>query len=160
PAVGTTTYRNNMDQLKSYYIGNSSFTKVVEEIVSLGASVTFKVERPTSYNPFNVNIWVDYNQDGSFASNELVASSGSLNGTTYTGSFTVPTSATMGYTRIRIGTAFANLSNTTCGANQYGEFNDYRMKITPDNVAPVISFIGTDTIAVEVGRIFTAPGFT
>jgi PKD repeat protein len=159
PAIGATTYRNNMDQLKSYYIGNSSFTKVVEEVVSLGATVNFKVYRQTNYNPFNVNIWVDYNQDGNFASNELVASSGSLAGTVYSGSFTVPNTATLGYSRIRIGTAFANLSNTPCGANQYGEFNDYRIKITPDDVAPVISFTGNDSVEVEVGRNFTDPGF-
>jgi PKD repeat protein len=160
PAIGTTTYRNNMDQLKSYYIGNSSFTKVVEAIVSLGASVNFKVYRQTQYNPFNVNIWVDYNQDGNFASNELVSSSGSLSGTVYSGSFTIPTTANLGYTRIRIGTAFANMSNSPCGANQYGEFNDYRIRITPDNVAPVISFNSGDTLTVEVGRTFIDPGFT
>jgi hypothetical protein len=89
-----------------------------------------------------------------------VASSGSLPGTLYSGSFTVPTTATQGYTRMRIGTAFANLSNTPCGANQYGEFNDYRIKITSDNVAPVISFNSSDTLTVEVGRTFTDPGFS
>ncbi len=78
----------------------------------------------------------------------------------FTGSFTVPTTVVTGYTRLRIGSAFSTLSNTPCGANQYGEFNDYRIKITPDQTAPTISFVDGDTVFVEVGRVFTDPGFS
>ena len=160
PAIGTVAYRNNTAQIAGYTVGNTSITKTVEAIVDLGGSFNFAISRSSNYNPANFKMWIDYNQDGTFQSTEMVASSGSITGKTYNGSITIPTSATIGNTRMRIGTAFDNLSNTPCGANQYGEFNDFRVRITPDLTKPTVNFNGADTIFVEVGRVYTDPGYT
>ena len=156
PALGTVGYRDNTNKIKSYSFG----TKAVEGIADIGGTYSFSVTRPTALNTANTNVWIDYNQDGSFQSSELVASSGVVAGRTYTGTITIPLNATIGITRMRVGTAVGLLSNAPCGANMYGDFNDYRIKITPDLTKPTITFSGNDTIFVEVGRVFTDPGFT
>jgi PKD repeat protein len=160
PAIGMVTYRDNTSQLTGYQIGSSSITKNVEAIVGIGGTYNFTITRNSTFNPVNFKMWIDYNQDGTFQNSELVASSGSMTGATYSGSVTIPLTAKIGNTRMRIGTAFDNLSNTPCGANQYGEFNDFRVRVTPDITKPVISFTGNDVIVVEVGRVFIDPGYT
>ncbi len=164
PAVGTVTYRDNTNQVKNYTVNSVIIpNKAVEAVVDLGGKFPFSVKRLSNFNAANINIWIDYNADGTFQNTELAASSGATTGITYSGNITIPTSATTGYTRMRIGTNFASLSNTPCGANVFGDYNDYRIKITPDVTAPTITFLPNntqDTIYVEVGRTFVNPGDT
>jgi PKD repeat protein len=156
PALGTVSYRDNTNKIKNYSFG----TKAVEAIADVGGTYNFSVTRYGILNTASINIWIDYNQNGVFQSSELVASSGVLTGKTFTGSITIPASATLGVTRMRIGTSVAFQNNLPCGANMYGDFNDYRIKITPDLSAPAIEFNGSDTIYVEIGRVFIDPGYT
>lgn len=160
PALGTVAYRDNTDKFAAYNVGSVSITKPVEAIIDLGGTFSFAITRVSNYNQANFKMWIDYNQDGTFQSSELVASSGAIPNKTYSGSITVPLNAKLGNTRMRIATAFNNLSNTPCGANQYGEFNDFRVRVIADLVKPVIQFNGADTLLVEVGRNFVDPGFT
>jgi PKD repeat protein len=166
PTVGTVSYRDNTAKTATYLIGTTQIIKNVEAVVGLGSSNSFSISRASNFNAANFKVWIDYNQDGSFDPvNELAASSGVTTAKTFTGSFTVPASAKTGYTRMRIGTAFGNLTNTPCGANTFGDFNDFRIKVTADETAPVITFNGgavnSDySVTVEVGRTFTDPGFT
>ncbi len=166
PTIGTITYRDNTSQTATYLIGQTSITKNVEAILGLGTSTSFTIDRLSNFNACNFKVWVDFNQDGTFdQTTELVASSGITAGKSYNGSIVVPTTAKVGYTRMRIGTSFNNTSNTPCGANQFGDFNDFRIKITPDETAPIITFNGWNagapaTVFVEVGRSFNDPGYT
>src|SRR6185503_4028729 len=52
--------------------------------------------------------------------------------------------------------------NVPCGPNQFGEFEDYRVVVTPYNILPVIKLKGTstlkDTIKVEQGYPYTDAG--
>ncbi len=156
PALGTIAYRDNTSKIKNYSFG----VKAVEAVVELGGTYNFSISRGGNLNSANINVWLDYNQDGTFQASELAASSGVLTGKTWNGSLSVPTSALTGTTRMRIGTAVGLQSNLPCGANLYGDFNDYRVRVTADLSAPTISFNGNNTIYVEVGRVFTDPGFT
>lgn len=160
PAIGTVGYRDNTAQFAAYIIGGTSVTKSVEAVVDLGGTFDFAVTRNGNNNLANFKIWIDYNQDGTFQNSEMVASSGSIAAKTYTGTITVPLTAKIGNTRMRVATAFDNLSNTPCGVNQYGEFNDFRVRVTPDLTKPLINFTDADTLEVEVGRTFVEPGFT
>ncbi len=162
PAVGTVTYRDNTNKFTTYVVNNITIAnKAVEAVVGLGESFNFNVKRLSNFNACNFNIWIDWNQDGTFQTSELVASSGVTTGVNYTGSITIPATAKLGYTRLRIGTNFATLSNTPCGINTFGDYNDFRIKVTPDITAPVITIAGNvDTVFVEVGRVFADPGTT
>ena len=156
PALGSVAYRDNTDKVKTYSFG----TKAVEAITNIGETYTVSVRRAGSLNSANTKIWVDYNQDGVFQTTELAAFSGAINNATFTGTITIPLNATSGITRMRIGTSVGLLANNPCGTNVYGDFNDYKIRITPDLTAPAITFVGTNPVLVEVGRVYTDPGYT
>ena len=50
---------------------------------------------------------------------------------------------------MRVGSAYSNFSNTPCGVNQVGEFEDYEIVLANDGTIPVITLVGNDTISVE-----------
>lgn len=162
PAVGTTTYRDNTNKFTTYFIKTVTLAnQPVVAWLGLGETYDFNVKRQSNFNAANFKIWIDYNQDGIFQTTELAASSGLTSGANFVGSITVPASASLGFTRLRIGTNFDLLSNTPCGTNTFGDFNDFRVNITPDITAPSISITGNiDSVYVEVGRVFNDPGTT
>ena len=70
-------------------------------------------------------VWIDYNQNGSFTdSGELVFSQGATQNTSVGGSFTVPTSALDGETRMRVSMKYNGIP-TSCETFSYGEVEDY-----------------------------------
>jgi PKD repeat protein len=72
-------------------------------------------------------IWIDWNGDGDFADSgeEVFSGSGS---STVTGSFTVPTSAATGSTRMRVIMKYGGYASY-CGTFTYGEVEDYTVNI-------------------------------
>ena len=73
-------------------------------------------------------IWVDYNQDGDFDdAGELVFAPASSNGTV-SGSFTIPGSAALGQTRMRVSMKW-NGAAGPCESFTYGEVEDYTLDI-------------------------------
>jgi hypothetical protein len=96
---------------------------------------TISISFGTDANQY-AGVWIDYNQDGDFDdAGEFVAYntvSAGASGTTNL-SFTVPLTATLGQTRMRIrGGNDSQLSNTPCGASSsgFGETEDYLVNIT------------------------------
>lgn len=81
----------------------------------------------SSYNEF-WKIWIDYDQDGTFESNELVVSGSSSSSATLSGTFTVPATAIAGTTRMRVSMKY-NSAQTACEAFAYGEVEDYTVNI-------------------------------
>ena len=78
-------------------------------------------------------VWIDYNQDGDFAdSGEQVYNRASTKTTPISGSFTVPTSALNGATRMRVSMKY-NASPTSCETFSYGEVEDYTVIIGGSN---------------------------
>ncbi len=98
-----------------------------------GEPQTFTLTPGFSGNSFpeRFRIWIDYNQDGEFASNELVYDSGSGSSSAVSGSFTVPESALVGSTRMRISMKYVGgiwsegPPPTVCENYSYGETEDY-----------------------------------
>lgn len=91
----------------------------------------------TSYNE-GYAVFVDYNQDGDFAdSGETVYTRTASKTTPVSGSFTVPTTALSGSTRIRVAMRY-NAVPAACGSFNYGEVEDYTVIIggTADTQAP------------------------
>ncbi|NQY05815.1 MAG: T9SS type A sorting domain-containing protein, partial [Flavobacteriaceae bacterium] len=76
------------------------------------------------------SVWIDYNQDGDFTdSGEQVWTQSATTSTPVSGSFTVPTSATEGATRMRVSMKY-NAIPTSCESFTYGEVEDYTVNIT------------------------------
>tara|TARA_R110002012_G_scaffold94354_2_gene228446 strand:- start:2078 stop:5116 length:3039 start_codon:yes stop_codon:yes gene_type:complete len=74
-------------------------------------------------------IWVDFNQNGTFDSNELVVSGSSSSSATLSATFNVPTSALTGATRMRVSMKY-NASQSPCETFSYGEVEDYTVIIS------------------------------
>jgi len=82
----------------------------------------------TSYNE-GYAVWIDYNQDGDFTdSGEQVWSKSASKTSPVSGSFTIPTSATIGETRMRVSMKY-NAIPTSCETFSYGEVEDYTVNI-------------------------------
>jgi len=133
--------------------GYSDYTQENSATMSYGKTYDLTVSRKTTSNPANYKAWIDFNIDGVFDAGEEVLNSGSINSLTATASFTVPKRSLIfeGKTRMRVGASYSNFSNTPCGVNQVGEFEDYEIVLVNDGTIPVITLIGSDTISVEKG---------
>ncbi len=73
-------------------------------------------------------VWIDYNQNGNFDANEQVFSKSKTKSSTVSGSFTVPTSALIGTTRMRVSMKY-NIVPTACEVFASGEVEDYTINI-------------------------------
>ncbi|CAM1351948.1 M43 family zinc metalloprotease [Tenacibaculum halocynthiae] len=93
--------------------------------------------RSTVYSE-GYSVWIDYNQNGDFTdSGEQVWSKAASKDTSVTGQFTIPTSAKLGNTRMRVSMKY-NGTPTSCESFSYGEVEDYKIIINGD-VAPSCS---------------------
>lgn len=75
------------------------------------------------------SVWIDYNQDGTFQSSERVVSGSSSSSATLQATFSVPTSAASGNTRMRVAMKYNTSNASSCGTFSYGEVEDYTVNI-------------------------------
>ena len=84
----------------------------------------------SSYTEF-WQIFIDYNRDGDFDdSGEQVVTGSSSSSATLSGTFTVPSSTSFGYTRMRVSMKW-DAAATPCESFSYGEVEDYLVYLTP-----------------------------
>ncbi|RKR10339.1 putative secreted protein (Por secretion system target) [Flavobacterium sp. 90] len=75
-------------------------------------------------------VFIDYNQDGDFSdSGETVFTKAASTASTATGSITIPATATLGTTRLRVSMKY-NAIPTSCESFSYGQVEDYTINIT------------------------------
>ncbi|HET9503272.1 MAG TPA: M4 family metallopeptidase, partial [Hymenobacter sp.] len=110
-----------------YYDGTALTTSVAAgSSQTINFSVGFVGSAYTEY----WKIFIDYNQDGDFAdSGETIVSGSSSSAGTLSSTFTVPTTAKTGKTRLRV-VLSDNSATTSCGTYSYGETEDYSISIT------------------------------
>ena len=101
-----------------------------------GATYPISVTVPLAYIDLRIHVWIDWNSDGDWVdAGEDVFTSPAPNAVTViTGNITVPATATLGLTRMRIrydayDTPGAN--STPCGTSDFGQVEDYTIKIVP-----------------------------
>ncbi len=96
--------------------------------------------RTNANTPENVRVWIDYNNDGTFSASELVFSAD--NAILHTGTFTPPTTATLGTRlRLRVAADYANgLVPTACSTPQYSQDEDYGVTLTANVNPPTAAF--------------------
>jgi PKD repeat protein len=115
----------NNSSSKSYYTDYTSISTNATRGSSVSVSLTpgFASSSYTEY----WKVWVDYNKDGDFADSgeEVFAKTGS---SSVSGSFTVPTSASTGSTRMRVIMKYSGYASY-CGSFTYGEVEDYSINI-------------------------------
>ena len=121
-------YSNNSGNDGGYgdYTGSEIF-------LNRGSSSDLEVEVGYGGQTYNESIivWIDYNQDGDFSANEIVASENSTS-TGLQDTFTVLEDALLGITRIRVSVVWAGnvqSGQDPCGEYEYGETEDYCVTI-------------------------------
>jgi PKD repeat protein len=108
--------------------GYTNFTALSANLTKgASASVTLTAGYAGSAYREYFRIFIDYNHDGDFAdTGETVFSKNAK--TSVSGSFTVPTSALTGATRMRITMKYGSYASS-CGTFTYGEVEDYTANI-------------------------------
>lgn len=152
-------------------IDNTSTGQFYSDFTNISTTITKDVSETISITPtwtgnkYNEGyaVWIDYNQNGQFDdAGELVWSKSPSQDTPVSGTFTVPTSALEGTTRMRVIMRY-NQIPSSCGEFTYGEVEDYTVNIvggTADTVAPVITLLGDSTVDINVGDTYTDAGAT
>jgi len=110
--------------------GYADYTSMSTDL-NPGSSQTIYISagfRSTSYTEF-WHVWIDFNQNGTFDSNEEMVSGSSSSSGTLSGNFTVPSDAKPGTTRMRVSMKY-NAAATPCETFNYGEVEDYTVNIT------------------------------
>ena len=108
-----------------------SYYSTLGHTTAVQSVVNFSVSTGPTYN-VRVYLWVDYNQDGDFIdAGEQVAYNNNVgNNSTWASSFTIPATANIGTTRMRIRTLYYGSSGMhPCNNLPYGESEDYNLTI-------------------------------
>lgn len=108
----------------------SNFTGTSTDL-SKGNNYSLSVTPTWSGSAYNEGyaMWIDYNQDGDFTDpGEQVWTKSASKTTPVSGSFTVPSSALSGETRMRVSMKY-NAIPTSCETFSYGEVEDYTVNI-------------------------------
>lgn len=101
----------------------------------------------SSYTEF-WKVWIDFNQNGTFDASEEVVSGSSSSASNLSYTFTVPTSANAGSTRMRVAMKW-NGAPTACESFSYGEVEDYTVSI---GASKGVSSINTIIADAELGN--------
>ncbi|GAB2782066.1 hypothetical protein GCM10027275_27370 [Rhabdobacter roseus] len=111
----------------------SNFTNITGQVVA-GQSYSFTARAVPggvgTYFPQQLSIWIDFNKDGIFETNERVFQSSSAMAPTLTGTITIPAGAQAGSTRMRVRSAYNVAANDPCSSLTFGEAEDYTLNIT------------------------------
>ncbi len=76
-------------------------------------------------------VYIDYNQNGVFTdAGETVYTRAATTATPISGAFTIPTTATLGATRMRVKMNYNAAPTSSCGSFTYGQVEDYTVNIT------------------------------
>ncbi|WP_250254195.1 reprolysin-like metallopeptidase [Chryseobacterium sp. Marseille-Q3244] len=116
----------------------STGTAGYEDFTSISTNVTRGTAYTLSITPFWAStkyneayaVYIDYNGNGSFAdSGELVWSKAGSTTSPVTGSVTIPSTATLGSTRMRVMMKYSSIPTSSCEAYTYGQVEDYTVNI-------------------------------
>jgi len=126
--------------------GYENFTAISTNVVR-GTANTITITPFWTGSTFNeaYAVWIDYNQDGDFAdAGETVYTKTRSKTTPVTGSITIPASALLGSTRMRVSMKY-NATPTACETFSYGQVEDYTVNITAsarmeEETAQTVSF--------------------
>jgi hypothetical protein len=142
-------------------VGDVSFTDFTDQFntpLSYGSYYTVIATRRTNSNSANFKAWIDYNIDGNFTDDEMILNSGAITTTKASNKFRVPDlkDCFEGFTKMRVAVSYGAFSNTACGVNVVGEFEDYGITLANDKKAPVITLLGSGVVRVEKNSNATA----
>lgn len=129
--ISNVTFANINNNSTAVAVGYEDFTSVVGNVTA-GSTYTFTASYTgTTYATDQVLVWIDLNNDKDFNDTGEQVLVTPLKKSPWTGSITIPSTATIGATRMRVrlhdSSLGANL--TPCGTSTYGQVEDYTLNI-------------------------------
>jgi len=88
-------------------------------------------------------VWIDFNQDGTFADSEKVVSGSSSSANNLSATVDVPSNATLGQTRMRVSMKY-NSAQTSCENFADGEVEDYTINIVSSTNSNFLTTFNTN----------------
>ncbi|MCG2612609.1 T9SS type A sorting domain-containing protein, partial [Flavobacterium sp. SM15] len=117
---------------------NNGYGNYTSQSTSISTGSTVTITITPAWNGTSTNeahsVWIDYNQDGNFASNELVFSKSKSKASNVSGSFIIPSTALQGATRMRVSMKY-NSAAGACDVFANGEVEDYTVIISTGTTA-------------------------
>lgn len=155
--IGNMTNNTGQPNYQAFYNDYSSTHSTSH---TPGATVNWSVQVGQSNNT-QVTIYIDWNNDKTFAANELVSNSGLVNASnTYNGSFQVPISQAAGIYRMRVVGDYGSVpANSPCALNYTGEVEDYTFVVSSASLdilafdGPVKLEMGANNMWLTLGNI-------
>ena len=137
--------------------GYGDFTNLTAN-VSLGTSYTATLSAAYKRRAYTEywNVWIDFNIDGEFTSDEIVVQGTVSDDAIYTATVNIPSTATIGQTRLRAAMSDAGYP-AACGSFRYGEVEDYTVNITAKSTPINNEIIGKRLGENEVADIKVFP---
>lgn len=121
--------------------GYENFTSVSTN-VTRGSAYTISITPVWTSTVYSeaYAVYIDYNGDGDFAdSGELAWSKTGSTTTPVTGSITIPSTATLGNTRMRVMMQYSSVPSSSCGTYTYGQVEDYTLNIVSSGRGDVLN---------------------
>jgi hypothetical protein len=114
--------------------------------LTIGNAYTITLQ--VGYSGTYVNVYIDYNQDQTFQTSELIGQAiGSSTGTNYTISFTVPGTALTGSTRLRALTEWASYPSGPCSTSEtFGNCEDFTVNLQSSSTPPTVTTTAATSI--------------
>jgi bacillolysin len=155
---GTSTTREKISKVTLGTINNSStgaagyedFT-TISSIAVRGTAYTINITPSWTSTKYKEGyaVWIDFNQDGDFLdTGEKVWTKAASTTTPVSGTFTIPTTATLGLTRMRVQMKY-NAIPTSCEVFSNGQVEDYTL-----NIALTAAGITTETSSIPSNDAF------
>lgn len=121
---------NEIDNTSGSNNGYADYTNLVATVAP-GASQTIYFQATFASSSYTEywHVWIDWDQNGTFESDERMVYGSSSSSNKLSGTFTVPTDAVLGNTRMRI-TMKYNAEATACETFSYGEVEDYTINVS------------------------------
>ncbi|WP_051263673.1 GEVED domain-containing protein [Tenacibaculum ovolyticum] len=105
----------------------------------------------TAYKEY-FKVWIDYNQDGTFGTDEVAFDAGTSSTTAVTGLIVVPTTSKLGNTRMRVSMKY-DIAPNSCGSVGDGEVEDYTVSINSSTQAK----FNTSNVKLDETTIYPNP---
>jgi len=112
--------------------GYENFTALSTNVVR-GTAYTITITPSWTSTAFKEGyaVWIDYNKDGDFLdTGEKVWTKAASTTTPVTGTFTIPATATLGSTRMRIQMSYNSVQTSSCASFSFGQVEDYTVNIS------------------------------
>lgn len=102
-------------------------------------------------------VFIDYNQDGDFSdAGETVWTKATSKTTPVTGTITIPATATLGTTRLRVSMKYNGIP-TSCEAFSYGQVEDYSVNITASGPVAITELVADASAVSSEFAIYPNP---